>query len=83
MACGIRAEEKVLVIEASFHLFVNSLGGDGVSDHRFDNRRAARAVLGREDANELIVKTQFLILVIQNRLSGIYSIVPVGESPEI
>ena len=53
---GIGAEELVWINEASFQLFVNSLGGDRTSSHRFDNRWAAKAVLGCKYANEFIVK---------------------------
>ena len=45
-----------MINEASFQLFVNSLGGDRTSSHCFDNWWAARAVLGRRYVNEFIVK---------------------------
>ena len=53
---GIGAQESVLINEASFQLFVNSLGSDRSSSHRFDNRRTAGAVLGGQHANKFIVK---------------------------
>ena len=68
--CFIEVIMTKLTNEASFHLFVNSLGGDGASPHRFDNRRAARAALGREYANEVIVKTGSLASTAFTRWTG-------------
>ena len=70
------------MIEASFHLFVNSLGGDGASPHRFDNRWAARAVLGREYANEVIVKTGSLASTAFTRWTGQFTASLLGVAKE-
>ena len=70
------------MIEASFHLFVNSLGGDGASPHRFDNRRAARAVLGREYANEVIVKAGPLASTAFARWAGQFTTSLLGVAKE-
>ena len=55
-AVGIPAEELVLVIEISFHLFMTFLGCDRGSPHLLDYQLAAKAVLGREHTNMVNIK---------------------------